>query len=321
MTNIVFFSDKNYEYQIRGLIKSIDLRNLKDIRLIYYTVGFDSEMERPDLIKRRIEFDSRKPRFEFYKPGILLDAARSFEGHSIFLDSDIIVGKRFDPERIKTDGEIPLFSIGNWDGPFSYYGRDISRFPAFRVGDRVSTLGYGNMGQVTHINTYKETIVFIDTETEKEVEVLQSEMEPKVFYDHHHLMSYMGVKRDGDMKYVSTCFASFNDKCQDLLLEWKSTVENEYLMQRPSEYFAFHDETALNVIMWRRKIKQNLGRIFLNTLYSSAAIETESNDNIEDANIQGNPNQYCKKSSDILFYHGMKDQNEIENILDHLSKS
>ena len=320
MTNIVFFSDKNYEYQIRGLIKSIDLRRLNGIQLIYYTVGFDSEMERPDLIKKRIEFDSTKPRFEFYKPGILLDVARNFPGHSIFLDSDIIVGKRFDPDKIKHDLDFPLFSVGNWEGPFSYYHRDTTVFPAFKIGERVSTKHYTHMGEVIEINHETQTIKFVDSETRETIEAKQIDMEPSVFYDHYTLMSYMGVK-DIAMTYVSTCFASFNDKCQDLLLEWKATLENEYLLKKHNEYFAFHDETALNVIMWRRKINQNLGRVFLNTLYSSAAIETEINDNIENVNIQDNPNQYCSRSSDILFYHGMKDQNEIEKILEHLSRS
>lgn len=317
MTNIVFFSDVNYEYQIEGLIKSIDLLGLSNIRLLYYTVGFDSMMKRPDLIKKRIEFDPSKKRFEFYKPGILLDVARNFQGKSIFLDSDIIVGKRFDPEKIKCEGDVPLFSIGNWEGPFHYYTRDTSTFPAFNIGERVSTRGYYQMGEVVDINYENQTIEFIDQVTRETVIVKQEEMEPSIFYDHYSLMSYMGVS-EITMTYVSTCFASFNDKCQDILLEWKATVENEYLMQRPYQYFAFHDETALNVILWRRKIKNNLGRIFLNTVYSSAAIETESNDNIVDVNIQGNPNQYCKNSSDILFYHGMKDADEIEKILKHL---
>ena len=79
--NIVFFSDLNYEYQIRALIKSIDLRNLQDIKLIYYTVGFDSEMERSDLIKKRIEIDPAKKIFEFYKPVIMLDVSRNFSVH------------------------------------------------------------------------------------------------------------------------------------------------------------------------------------------------------------------------------------------------
>ena len=317
--NIVFFSDRNYEYQIRALIKSLDLRNLQGVKLIYYTVGFDSEMERSDLIKKRIEIDPAKKRFEFYKPGIMLDVSRNFSGHSIFLDSDIIIGRRFNLDLIRNDRTIPMASIGNWDRPFLYYSRDInSAFPVFKIGDRISLKNYGEDGWVNSINHQDQTFTLINDFgigiTEKQIN-----LEPMVIFDHNHLMRYFGVDKI-TMAYISTCFVSFNDKCQDILLEWKSITENEYLLQKPSEYFAFHDETALNVILWKRGINVNFGRIFLNTLYSEAAVAVDSDDEIYDVNIQNNPNQFCKRSSDVMFYHGMKDQNEIDRMLNYLEK-
>jgi hypothetical protein len=317
--NIVFFSDKNYEYQIKSLIKSLDLRRIQGMRLIYYTIGFDSEMDRSDLIKKRIEFDINKKRFEFYKPGIILDVSKNFEGHSIFLDSDIIVGRRFDLNLLRNDTEIPMLSIGNWDGPLSYQYRDVnSGFPVFKIGERISLKNYEEIGWVSSMNHQDQTFTLINDEgieiTEKQVN-----LESMVIYDHNHLMRYLGVTKI-PMTYVSTCFVSFNDKCQDILLEWKSMVENEYLLQKPHEYFAFHDETALNVILWKRGVSVNYGRIFLNTLYSEAAVTVDSDNEIYDSHIQNNPNQFCKRSSDVMFYHGMKDQNEIDNMINYLEK-
>jgi hypothetical protein len=287
------------------------------MQLIYYTVGFDSELERPDLIKKRIEVDPTKKRFEFYKPGIILDVARNFKGPSIFLDSDIIVGRRFNPEAIINNGSIPMLSIGNWDGPLSYYHRDTNQeFPVFNIGDRVSLENYRDVGWVDSIN-YQEKSYQIVNDKGIILKESQSSLQPMVIYDHHHLMKYFGVKKI-TMTYVSTCFVSFNENCQDILLEWKSFVENEYLLLKSSEYFAFHDETALNVILWKRGIDSNYGRIFLNTLYSSAATDVDTRDDIFDTNIQNNPNQFCKRSSDVMFYHGMKDQTEIDNMLNYL---
>ena len=315
--NVVFFSDSNYEYQIRSLIRSLDLRQIPDMQLIYYTVGFDSELERSDLIKKRIEIDPAKKRFEFYKPGIMLDVARNFKGHSIFLDSDIIVGRRFNVDSIRNDSNIPMLSIGNWDGPLSYYGRDLNHpFPVFKTGDRVALKSYREVGWVESIN-YRDESYLIVNDLGVGLNELQSALEPLVIYDHHHLMRYFGVKKIA-MTYVSTCFVSFNENCHDILLEWKSVVENEYLLLNPHEYFAFHDETALNVILWKRGIEINYGRIFLNTLYSDAAISVDTNDDIFDTNIQDNSNQFCKRSSDVMFYHGMKDRVEIDNMLNHL---
>ena len=314
--NIVFFSDVNYEYQIRALIRSLDLRDIPNKKLIYYTVGFDSEMERPDLIKKRIEKDPSKKRFEFYKPGIILDVARNFEGPSIFLDSDIIVGKRFDVNKITNVGNIPMLSIGNWDGPFSYHSRSTDSFPAFSVGDRVSLKDYRNIAWVHSVNHHDESYTLLNDDGTYTTEP-HSEFEPIVIFDHNHLMRYFGVKKSS-MTYVSTCFVSFNDKCQEVLLEWKSFVENEYLLSKSHEYFAFHDETAMNVILWKRGVYTNYDRIFLNTLYSEAAIEVDTDDTIQGINIQNNPNQFCKNSSNIMFYHGMKDPSEIETMLKYL---
>ena len=42
---ILAYSDKNYEYQIDSLIKSLNMRGHDNIEFIYYTVGFDSELE------------------------------------------------------------------------------------------------------------------------------------------------------------------------------------------------------------------------------------------------------------------------------------
>lgn len=317
--NIVFFSDSKYEYQIRGLIKSLDLRNIPDMLLIYYTVGFDSELERPDLIKKRVELDPAKTKFEFYKPGIVLDAAKNFPGPSIFLDSDIIVGKRFDPDKMRNDGDVPMLSIGNWDVPFSYHHRDInSAFPVFKIGDRISLKDYVEMGWVNSINHQDQTFTLIN-DSGIEIKENQINLEPMVIFDHNHLMRYFSVDKI-TMTYVSTCFVSFNDKCQDILLEWKSITENEYLLQKPSEYFPFHDETVLNVILWKRGINVNYGRIFLNTLYSEAAVAVDSDDEIYDVHIQNNPNQFCKRSADVMFYHGMKDPNEIDSMLKYLEK-
>ena len=316
--NIVFFSDSKYEYQIRGLIKSIDLRNMQGVKLIYYTVGFDSEMERSDLIKKRIEIDPGKKRFEFYKPGIMLDVAQNFKGHSIFLDSDIIIGRRFNLDLVRNDSTIPMLSVGNWDFPYLYHHRDInSEFPAFNIGERIALKNYADVGWVDSINYQDLSFTLLNTEGTR-IEEKQCNLEPVVVFDHNYLMEYFGISKR--MTYGSTCFVSFNDRCQEILLEWKSTVENEYLLQKPHQYFPFHDETALNVILWKRGIDLNYGRIFLNTLYSEAAIIVDSDDTLSDINIQNNANQFCRRSSDVIFYHGMKDTEEMNKMLDYLEK-
>jgi hypothetical protein len=116
------------------------------------------------------------------------------------------------------------------------------------------------------------------------------------------------------MTYVLTCLVSFSKKCRDFLEEWNSVVSNKWILSKGFEYLPFWEETAANIILWRRKVKENYGRIFVNTLFADVVHHVESNENIKDINIFGNENQYCQDSSKIQFYHGIKSKEELEKI-------
>jgi hypothetical protein len=116
--DIVFFTDKNFEYMAEYLIKSINIQKI-DVKLIYYTINFESTINQSNLIKKLWDLDSNKPRFEFYKPSIFLDAL-DISDDFIFLDTDIIIGHRFDINKFKHDLDYPLASIGNWQKPYAF---------------------------------------------------------------------------------------------------------------------------------------------------------------------------------------------------------
>ena len=63
-------------------------------------------------------------------------------------------------------------------------------------------------------------------------------------------MKYFGVN-NRSMNYVYTCMVSLNEKCRDIILEWKSMCENEFLMQildfyvhKFSHFPHFHQKTC-----------------------------------------------------------------------------
>lgn len=267
--NIVFYSDYNYEYQAKSLIESI-LINVKDeVQMIYYTIGFESTLDYPNLTNVFYPKNDNKRFFEFYKPTIMLDAISKFGGNFLFLDTDILIGKRFDISRFNSDLDVPLFPYGNWDYPFLCNGQD-------QNGE------------------------YIDFSNETE------------------LMKYFGVG-SRSMNYVYTCVFSFNDKCSDVLKEWESMCDNKYLLQDTRKYYPFKDETPLNVILWKRGVKQNLNRIYLNTIQSEPLIYIEENDGVAgdayNMGIFGNSNMKCENSSDIMIYHGIKDKVELDKAL------
>lgn len=271
---IVFYSDLNYEYQAKSLVESI-LITKQNVEMVYYTIGFESSLSYPGLIKRPFPVDIRKPRFEYYKPTILLDALEFFGGKFLFLDTDIIVGHRFTVDKVNHDHDFPLFSCGNWNYPF---------MAVYKDGETI------NVG------------------------------------DESNLMKYLGVEKRS-MNYVYTCVIAFNDKCRDVILEWKSICDNEYLLEKREFYFIFHDETPLNVILWRRGLTENFGkRIYLNTLELDPLVYIEENEGIfgDDINLNygilGNNLLRCDNSSDVMFYHGIKDNIILNDVIEYLKK-
>lgn len=270
---IIFYSDSKYEYQAKSLIESALLNIKEEFELIYYTIDFESSLDYTNLTTVFYKKDSNMKRFEFYKPAIMLDAISKFGGNFIFLDTDVIVGRRFKISKFFNDSEIPLFPYGNWDYPFVFDGMNPDG---------------------THKNFCNEQV----------------------------LMEYFGVAQRS-MNYIYTCVCSFNDKCVDILLEWKSMCENVYLLQNIEKYYPFKDETPMNVILWKRGIQVNLGRVYLNTIQAYPLVHIEENEGVVgDAYNMGifeNPNMKCENSSEIMLYHGIKDAEELNLALRHMN--
>lgn len=270
--NILFFSDSKYEYQAKSLIESA-LKNIKgDFNLVYYTIGFKSAIECDRLYKVVYPRDPEAKCFELYKPSIMLDAISRFGGDLLFLDTDILIGRRFEISRFVNHSDIPLFPYGNWDYPFLFDGFDENG---------------------SHVN----------------------------FANEQPLMEYFGVK-ERSMNYIYTCVCAFNERCEDILVEWKSMCENGYLLRDFRKYYPFKDETPANIILWRRKASSNLGRVYLNTIQADPLIYIEENEGVRgdayNMGIFGNPNMQCENSSDIMLYHGIKEAAEIDSALKYM---
>lgn len=311
---ILLYTDSKYEYQADALIESLHLNGHGDIKVIYYTVGFVSNIFYPNLEKKYWELNPNFERFPFYKPEICLDALINFGGNILFLDSDILIGKRFKPELFIHANSYPLLSIGNWEFPFYYNTLDPHRgFPRFQIGDRVVLDNKPIFGNIETILDNDSYLISFDNLAEPTI-TKESELSQMVIKDYSPLMKYYGVKSP-TMEYVYSCCVSFNVNCEGFIREWKSITENEYLRRFGREYYPIAEETSINVTLWKNKVSENYGRIFVNTLHSEAVKYVESSDHILNESIFGDPLQKCEDSSKILFYHGMIDPMEIETTL------
>jgi autotransporter strand-loop-strand O-heptosyltransferase len=137
-------------------------------------------------------------------------------------------------------------------------------------------------------------------------------------YDETNLMKYFGVN-DKSMEYIYSNIVSFSEKCKDFVEEWVSICDNRFLLSKKRLFFPFSDETAANIVLWKRNIRRNLGRVYLNTTLYEPFEFIEENDNIKgDPNINngimGSDLLRCDNSSQIMLYHGMKDKDVLNKV-------
>ena len=272
---IFLFSDSKYEQSAINCIRSFEKSITDDIKVVYYTVGFDSSFSCKNLHKIKIG-QKRYPSPIFYKPELSLLTLSLFPNEKFFLysDTDIIYSSKFNFSLIKEDAtSYPLAPIGPFDHPY--------------IWENVN-------------GVYRE-------------------------YRCDELMEYLNVPAR-TMKYVNSCFYLFGHECKDFLEEWHSLCANRYLHSRPGGilYFPFQDEASLNVLLWKRKADKNLGRCYLNTQRLEVIKKCELSD-VEVGIQEGGPLdalgknwEYVEDSSKIIFYHGIKETQKSNEILDYI---
>lgn len=146
-----------------------------------------------------------------------------------------------------------------------------------------------------------------------------------LYYNENALMNYLNVP-DRTIRYQWACFQSFNRKCKDFYEEYESLCKNSYLLNRQNIYFPFYDETPFNVCLWKRNANKSLGFIFLNTHLLETIREVEENSISTDrkskvTDLLGAEWEYIDEVDKVMFYHGCKNKEDIEQIVNYLLHS
>lgn len=118
---LFLYSDKNCEHQAISCIRSLTHKITDDVKLVYYTIGFDSTFEFKNLYKYRIELKPEYPTFHFYKSDLSLLTMDLFPNDFyIFTDTDVLFSKRFSFDKMKHHESYPLASFGPHEYPFMW---------------------------------------------------------------------------------------------------------------------------------------------------------------------------------------------------------
>lgn len=115
------YTDKNCEYQAIACIQTLLPRIRPTDKIVYYTIGFNSDYEANNLYKMKIGYKDY-PTFHYYKAELSLLTMDLFphEEHFLFTDTDVLFSKRFNPALVEHTHEYPLASFGPHEYPFIY---------------------------------------------------------------------------------------------------------------------------------------------------------------------------------------------------------
>lgn len=116
---IFLYSNKEYENQVKSCIRSLTHKMNKDLKIVYYTIGFKSDFEFPNLYKVEYPVKSEYKRFHFYKAELSLVTMDMFPNeYYAFTDTDVLFSRRFDPDKVKHSLTYPMGSYGPHEYPY-----------------------------------------------------------------------------------------------------------------------------------------------------------------------------------------------------------
>ena len=146
---IFLFSDDVYEQNAIACIKSLETKLTDDVRIVYYTVGFETKFQFKNLITHKYPINPFHKKFNFYKPELCLYTIEHYNDDCyVFMDIDFIFSKNFDLNLLKHDEQYPLASYGPvefpciWEGETVYTETALMEYFGMKGGYNDRTMRY-----------------------------------------------------------------------------------------------------------------------------------------------------------------------------------
>ena len=134
------------------------------------------------------------------------------------------------------------------------------------------------------------------------------------------MMNLLGVY-ERTMHYVQTNFIVFNKNCKNFFEECVKVSNNKNILSHNLLYAPYHDETIINVILWKYKATKHLPLIHYNLSSFDELIKFyKSNKN--ETFYMNDSAWHCipENKNDIKYFHGCKSILELDNCLNYFKK-
>lgn len=128
------------------------------------------------------------------------------------------------------------------------------------------------------------------------------------------LMNLIGVK-NRTMHYVSSNFILFTNKMKNFIIEWIGLSNNKLILNENLKYAPYHDETLINVLLWKYNASKHLPLVHYNLTNSEKANDFY-NTSLRNNFLESEWHYIPDDIDDIKFFHGCKSPLEIEKTIE-----
>jgi hypothetical protein len=121
---LFLYGNKDVDHQAISCIKSLSNKITDDVKIVYYTIGFETDFSLKNLTPIKIDYKPQYPTFHYYKAELSLLTMRLFPNeYYMFSDTDILYSRRFSFDNMKSNLSYPLASFGPHEYPYLWEKR------------------------------------------------------------------------------------------------------------------------------------------------------------------------------------------------------
>jgi len=132
------------------------------------------------------------------------------------------------------------------------------------------------------------------------------------------IMNLLGIY-ERSMHYVQTNFLVFNKNCRNFFEECVKVSNNINVLNHNLLYAPYHDETIINVMLWKRNAKKHLPLVHFNLSDFDSLINFYKTD--KSGAVNNSPWHIIPPNkNDIKFFHGCKSISELDKCLEYFKQ-
>ena len=136
----------------------------------------------------------------------------------------------------------------------------------------------------------------------------------------HSACELFGVNQYVRERYRQTGYFIANNTCNEFIDEWIEMCNHPDVLADPNKYAPYHEETIANVLLWKHEYQESLPYLYINSTYDKFIHPNKISFTGESYHLEPWI-RIPDRIENLMFYHGEKDLNLMNLIIDQLMKT